>query len=41
MSHWRKRNPPATRFNGYIYRSAIAFSALAGMLLLLSIHGNA
>jgi hypothetical protein len=38
MSHWRKRNPPAARFNAYLSGWAIAFTALLGTLLMLSLH---
>jgi hypothetical protein len=41
MSHWRKRNPPASTFNAYLARWAVAFSVLFGTLMLLSLHGHA
>jgi len=41
MAHWRKRNPPASRFNAYLARWGFVFSVLLGTLLVLSIHGHA
>jgi hypothetical protein len=41
MARWRKRNPTAARFNAQLTGWALAFSALAGILLALSIHGGA
>jgi len=41
MAHWRKRNPTASRFNAQLTGWAIALSALAVVLLVLSIHGHA
>jgi hypothetical protein len=41
MSHWRKRNPPATRFNAYLSRWAIGVAALLGALILLSLYQHA
>jgi hypothetical protein len=38
MSHGRKRNPPASRFNAYVSGWAIAFTALLAVLLALSLH---
>jgi hypothetical protein len=38
MSHWRKRNPPASQFNAHLSGWAIAFTALVGTLILLSLH---
>jgi hypothetical protein len=40
MAHWRKRNPPAARFNAYFAGWACAFSVLLGTLLVLSLHGR-
>jgi hypothetical protein len=40
MSHWRKRNPPASQFNAYLKGWAVAFSVLLGTMLLLSRHGH-
>jgi hypothetical protein len=41
MAHWRKRNPPASRFNAYLAGWAFAVSVMLGTLLLLSLHGHA
>jgi hypothetical protein len=41
MSHWRKRNPPATRFNAYLSGWAIGVTALLGALILLSLYQHA
>jgi len=41
MSHWRKRNPPASQFNPLLAGWSIAFSFLIGALLVLSLHGHA
>jgi hypothetical protein len=38
MAHWRKRNPPAARFNAYLTGWALAFSVLLVTMLLLSRH---
>jgi hypothetical protein len=38
MAHWRKRNPPASRFNAYLTGWAVAISVLLGAMLLLSRH---
>jgi hypothetical protein len=40
MSHWRKRNPPARRFNAYLTGAVFAFSIVIGTLLILSLHGH-
>jgi hypothetical protein len=40
MSHCRKRNPPAAQFNAYLSGWAIAFTALLGTLLRLSLHST-
>jgi len=41
MARWRKRNPTASQFNAQRTGWAIAISALAGMLPLLSVRGHA
>ena len=38
MAHWRKPNPPASRFNAHLARWAFAFSVLLGTLSLLSLR---
>jgi hypothetical protein len=40
MTHSRKRNLPATRFRTEMIRLVAGVSALATVLLLLSIHGH-
>jgi len=40
MAHWRKPNPPASRFNAHLARWAFAFSVLLGTLALLSLRGH-
>ena len=40
MTYWRKRNPPATRFNAYLIGGALLLAAMVGMLVVLSIHGH-
>jgi hypothetical protein len=40
MSHWRKRNPPASRFNAVLAGWSIAFFVVFGTLLALSLHGR-
>jgi hypothetical protein len=40
MAHWRKRNPPASRFNAYFAGWAFAVSIMLGTLVLLSLHGR-
>ena len=40
MAHWRKRNPTGKEFKAHLTGWSLAFSALAGMLLLLSLHGR-
>jgi hypothetical protein len=40
MAHWRKRNPPASRFNAHLIRWAFAFSIVLGTLALLSLRGH-
>jgi hypothetical protein len=41
MSHWRKCNPPASRFNATLARWSIVFCAMFGALIVLSLHGHA
>jgi hypothetical protein len=41
MSHWRKRNPPASQFNASLAGWSIAFSVFIGALVVLSLHGHA
>jgi hypothetical protein len=38
MAHWRKRNLTEKDFKAHLTGWSLAFSALAGMLLLLSRH---
>ena len=38
MAHWRKRNPSSQVFNAYLIKWALAGSAFAGILALLSIR---
>jgi hypothetical protein len=40
MSHWRKRNPPASRFNALLAGWSIAFFVVFGALVALSLHGH-
>jgi hypothetical protein len=40
MSHWRKRNPTAGQFNTSLIRWSIAFSAVFGALVALSLRGH-
>jgi hypothetical protein len=40
MSHWRKRNPPASQFNASLAGWSIAFSVFIGALVVLSLHGH-
>jgi hypothetical protein len=40
MSHWRKRNPPASQFNASMARWSIAFSIVFGTLVALSLRGH-
>jgi hypothetical protein len=40
MAHWRKRNPTVAKFKKQLTCWAIAVSALAGTLLVLSVHGH-
>ena len=41
MSHWRKRNPTASRFKTYLFSLTIAIAALFGTLIFLSLHQRA
>jgi hypothetical protein len=41
MSHWRKNNPPAAQFNVHLTRWSIMFTVVAGVLIMLSLHGHA
>jgi hypothetical protein len=41
MPHWRKRNPPASRFNAYLVGWGFAFSIVLATLVILSLHGHA
>jgi hypothetical protein len=40
MSHWRKRNPPASHFNAALARWSFVFSVIIGALVVLSLHGH-
>jgi hypothetical protein len=40
MSHWRKRNPPAARFNAFLAGWSIVFSVVFKVLVALSLHGR-
>jgi hypothetical protein len=40
MAHWRKRNPPASRFNAYLAGWAFTLSVVLGTLVVLSLHGR-
>jgi hypothetical protein len=40
MAHWRKRNPTASRFKAQLTGLALALAALAGTLVVLSMHGR-
>lgn len=40
MAHWRKPNPPASRFNAQLARWVFVFSVVLGTLALLSLHGH-
>jgi len=41
MAHWRKRNPTASHFKARLTGWMVALAALAGTLVVLSIHGHA
>lgn len=41
MAHWRKRNPTASQFQAGVTGVVLALAALAGTLVVLSIHGHA
>jgi hypothetical protein len=40
VAHWRKRNPPASRFNRYLAGWAFTVSVVLGTLVILSWHGR-
>jgi hypothetical protein len=40
MAHWRKRNPPASRFKRHLAGWAFAISVVIGTLVLLSLRGH-
>jgi hypothetical protein len=38
MAHWRKRNPSASQFNGYLARVALLMTAVLGTLVIVARH---
>ena len=38
MAHWRKQNPPASRFNAFLARGALLLTAVIGTLVIVAGH---
>ena len=38
MAHWRKQNPSASKFNGFLTRGALLLTAVLGTLVIVAGH---